>query len=176
MKQKILPALFITLIFCSALFAQPVVKIYAYSQETTPGMKRSDVIEEGGEKIKNDAKSPVAYHLYFTYSGSAAVKITGAWINKKAYNVKTDVVKKTPVVIPENNAIEQSKNITLVPKTKNKVLQVNLASLMNDAGSLTGAKKKAVEESELVISYMVNGKKYYKAVKKITMLKPAIAS
>jgi hypothetical protein len=176
MKQKILPLLLIALICCSAMFAQPAVKIYAYSQVTTGGMKPSDVVTENGEKIKAESKSPLSYLLYFTYSGSAPVKITGIWINQKAYNVKTGVIKKTPVTIPENNAIENSKNITLVPKTKNKVLQLELASPITDPVSLSGDKKKAVKESELVITYTVNGKKYYKAVKKITILKPAFAS
>jgi hypothetical protein len=176
MKQKILPLLLITIIYCSAILAQPVVKIYAYSQTTNGGMKPSDVVGENGEKIKAEIKSPVSYLLYFTYSGSVPVKITGAWINQKAYNIKAESIKKTPVTIPENNAIENSKTITLVPKTTNKVLQLSLASGMDNPGSLSGDRKKAVKESELVITYTVNGKKYYKAVKKITVLKPAFAS
>jgi len=177
MKQKLLLSLAITTFFCSSIKAQvPALKIYAYSQATNGGMKPSEIAGENGEKINVGVRPGVNYLLYFSYSGSASVTITGVWINQKAYNVKPEWIKNTPIEIAENNADENSKKITLVPGTKNKVLQLTLKSAIEKPGILTGSKKKAVSESELVVSYTVNGKKYFKAVKKITVLKPAFAS
>ena len=150
----------------------PVVKLYAYSQATLKGVNQKDVVAENGEDIKVKSKSGLNYLIYLSYNGTSPVKVTGVWINETAYNVKTESIKKTPVEMGNNN---DSKTITLVPKTKNKVLLLTPGSVIDNPAKLTGAKKKAVEDGELVVCYTVKGKKYYKAVNKVTVLEPAVA-
>ena len=174
MKKILFSFLCINLLAASV--SAQTVKVYAYSQPGLKGVNQKDIVAENGQEIKVDPSSSNNYLLYFTYSGTAPIKISGVWLNGKAYNVKTEPIKKTPVELKDDNATEDSKTITLVPKTKNKVIQLTLSSKIDNPAKLSGAKKKDVESSELVVSYSVNGKKLYKTVKKITVLKASVSS
>jgi hypothetical protein len=172
MKQKLLLPVFLLLFASTAAFAQSV-RVYAYSRETNGGMKPSDVAGENGSTIKTEKRPSRNYLIYLSYSGPT-LKITGIWLNQKAYAFKTETTG-SPVEIKENNAIENSKTVTLVPKTRNKVLVINPSSVISGP-ALSGPKKKAVADSDLVITYTINGKSYYKAIKKIMALPPVQAS
>lgn len=148
------------------------IKIYAYSQEVSKGIKPQNEISENGQEIKTGSTSSLNYLLYFTNNKKTSVKINEVWINQKAYDFKTEEIIKTPVVI-QNAVIKEEKE--LVPATKNKVMLITLTGLKKDSKPVNTLKS-SLKNSELVIFYIINGKKLYKTIKKIEILKPVVAS
>ena len=172
MKKAILLQALLTLLLTNSATAQlPAVTVYVYAQESVKGIKPTTEVAESSsanptKEIKPSTSSSLAYFAYLTYGGKAKLQVTGIWINGKAYNVKTEPITKTPVTIPQEN----SQEIILVPATKNKVILISPASLIAKPAKLMGAKKKAVESGRVVVVYIVNGIKYYKAIDKINIL------
>ena len=88
------------------------------------------------------------------------------WIHGERFNVTTEPVKKTPIILPNKTG----KSATLVAKTSNKVQQV-VAVPFTKGKEFSLAKKKAAS-NELVVVYKQNGKYYSALLKKIKVLDP----
>ena len=156
---------FILLVTISA-FAQPSVKIYAYSQRTTPGMIPVD--ENGNPRRVGESLN---YFIYAAFSPSFTIRFDGIWINGLGYSVQASKVGKTPVTIINNNIPTNPETTTLVPATKLSVISLQP---IEPTGNVlkTAWFRDMIKRNELVISYYYKGKKYFQPVRKIKALPP----
>jgi len=145
-------------------FAQPVTKVYAYSQSFTPGIvPQRDIAEKPGAAFQK-SHTIINYYIYLKLGSSALVQPKQIWIKGKWYKIIRSSPVKTPVF-----ADQPGKKI-LVPSTGYKVLQVQPGDTLQAIGKLSGTVKKMMNNSELVIAYNWKGVTYYNSVKKITVL------
>jgi hypothetical protein len=125
-----------TLFLISCLFiaglvsCQPVSKLYAFSQEHTPGMIPEG--EMGGSRNRTQ------YFIYVTQSvPSAKIQFTRIRINNQWYKVNTVDTLGSPVYL------EQPEKKLLVPRTRQLVLQLNLGETASAPFRAVSTKAKA---------------------------------
>lgn len=168
------PYFFFFILLSSALnsYSQTGVKVYGYEREVMPGIVQVESEQklagdktEGNRTEKNVEKS-VNYIIYISSSSKSVITPVEMWIRGKRFNVMTQPVGKTPIILPNNTG----KSTTLVAKTSNKVQQV-LAVPFTNGKEFSLAKKKAAL-NELVVVYKQNGKYYSALLKKIKVLDP----
>ncbi|HUR66553.1 MAG TPA: hypothetical protein VMZ03_09390 [Chitinophagaceae bacterium] len=142
--------------------AQPSLKLYGYSQVTTPGTIRVDIPEEGGEKTK----APLFftnYYIFISTSSSTTIQPKEIWIDgkwRKTANQET-------VITPFFSAGPERK--ILVPFTKLKVTRLHT---WDTPGTIkpSATLKKLMKNNELIVSYLWKRKTYYATLKKLTVL------
>ena len=166
MKKYLLPLAFFSLITVS-VFAQPPIKIYAYSQATTPG---TIPVDENGNPVRFKADR-LNYFFYAVYSSSYKLKFDGIWIKGKGFSVQTSRVNSTPVTVTNNDIPAEPVTTVLVPATNKWVMSIQPIS---ESGITVKAAwfRDMLKKNELVISYYYNGRKYFIPVKKIKVLPP----
>ena len=153
-------------------FSQTGVRVYGYAREVMPGIvqKESEAKVEGSNvestKIEKTVDNSVSYIVYITSSSKSAIIPVEMWIHGQRFNVMTQPVGKTPIILPNKTG----KSTTLVAKTSNKVQQV-IAVPFTKGKEFSLAKKKAAS-NEIVVVYKQNGKYYSALLKKITILEP----
>ena len=162
----------ILLFAVTSSFSQ-TVKVYGYAREVMPGIVQKDEEEkklEGsnaeGTKTEKTNDKNVSYIVYLSSSSKSAIVPVEMWIHGERFNVTTEPVKKTPIILPNKTG----KSATLVAKTSNKVQQV-VAVPFTKGKEFSLAKKKAAS-NELVVVYKQNGKYYSALLKKIKVLDP----
>jgi hypothetical protein len=146
-------------------FAQPAVRIYAYSQETTPGIIP---VDENGRPIRS--KEPlVDYYLFAAYSPAYNIRFDG--IKGQGYSVQTSKAGKTPITVTNNDISSNPVTTVLVPATKLTVISLQPIS---PSGNEVKANwfREMLRKNELIISYFYKGKKYFIPFKKIKSLPP----
>src|SRR5436190_112086 len=171
MKQKI--SLLLLSIICSLYtFAQIPIKLYAYSQVVTSGMAPKRVIGENGNAVNTKKESPINYYIFAVYNSSVKISFGEIWIKGKFYNTQIKNVDSTPVVsINENIPGNPAKEI-LVPVTKLKVISIMPNGNKNSSLARSSGFINMTKHSELIVSYIYKGKKYFITVKKIKLLQP----
>ena len=153
-----------SLIISQAVFAQPNVKLYGYSQEITPGMvpQRGIPDESNGGRV---IKTPAVTTYYYVYTrASVFIQPDEIWIGGKWHIATSKLIKEMPVVT------ESPVKKTLVPFTKLKVLQVEQGDTLTSIPFITPVLKKMMTTNELIVSYTWKGKKNYAALKKLSVL------
>lgn len=156
------------LIYCllisQLVIAQPVTKVYAFSQAFTPGIVPQRDIAEGPGKAVQKSHTKINYYIYIKLGSSALVQPKQIWIMGKWFKIIRSSLVKTPVY-----SDGPGKKL-LVPSTGYKVLQVQPGDTLQSAGKISPALKKMINSSELVLAYSYKGMTYYSALKKITVL------
>jgi hypothetical protein len=156
-KLTLLPVLILATI---TGFAQPPVKLYGYSQSQLPGM-----VPKGS--TGNGAKTETT--VYFQFKASDKVKPTMLWVNGKTYRFKPQTVK-IPVVQVNKTIPSNPVKTVLVPANGLKTYLLSDLSVVTKTYISTPFK--LVRSNEVVIEYEWKGKKYYKTLKKLTILDP----
>ena len=143
------------LLIAMSAFAQHSIKVYAYSQATTPGMIP---VDEQGNPIR--PKESVNYFFYTAFSPSYIIRFDGIWIKGEGYSVQTSKVGKTPVTLINNTIPSDPETTTLVPATKLTVISLQP---IEPTGNIVKASwfRDMIKRNELVISYYYKGKKYW---------------
>ena len=170
--MKKLLFLIFPVIACTAS-AQPTVKMYAYSQETSPGMIPKDVPDEDGNPVVGKKQQTINYYIFAAYSTSIKLSFLEVWINGKYYKIQSERVDSTPVVMINYNIPDKPVKEVLVPATRLCVM--SLAPIGEAGGTKTINSawfRKTINQSALIVSYQYKGKKYYMSVKKIKPLLP----
>ena len=168
----ILTALGITI----SIFAQQNknVRLYGYSQIVIPGVAPRDIIMEGGQQIPVERKQRKNTWIYLTFPTNVPLKQCELFINGKKYNIEAQYLTKTPVTYTDHNIPDFPKTIEMVPATAGKVLQLIPTKEMSFKPN--SRLSKLMKENEVVVSYMLQGKKYYTTINKLTSIEPAVAS
>jgi hypothetical protein len=162
----------IILISGYSAMSQPNARAYAYARETSPGTIPVGVTDENGNKVRTSKMGySREYFIYLVYDNCAQLTPVRLLINGRAYQFKNQTIDQSPVAIMNNNIPGQPKNITLVPKTNDKIIRL-IPELQKGINSTGGEKKLA--SSQVVISYRLKGKTYHKSVKTIKKLEPVL--
>jgi len=152
--------------------SQPSIKIFAYSQTTTPGTIPKGVTDENGNQVNSKKEFPVNYYIFAAHTVSAKIIFTEIWIKGKFYSVQTHKVDSTPVVNINENMPGNLVKEVLVPFTKSKVIAIAPGKTMNNNVSRSSWFQNIAKHNELIFSYMFGDKKYFIGVKKIKVLEP----
>ena len=166
MKKKL--SLFILLLLSLNLFSQPIIRVFAFEQENLPGTKPSGVTDENGKRVQK-AAAKKNYFIFLSCDKAYSIAPTQVFIRNRAFTTKTTLVKKTPVQYINNNIPAKPEKITLVPATKNKVLELQLDETPVE---MTSATQKLTDKNDVVIVYLWKNKKYFLTVKKLKKLEP----
>lgn len=151
-------------------FSQPSVKLYAYSQVSTPGTVPAFPSENGNN---TSVRMPgEVYYLYALLSPKYKITISDVWIHGKNYEVTTEKVLKTPVYSINQDHPTQPKTEILVPATKQQVLFISPVGEARDKKINATWFSKMLKSSEVIVSYFYKGKKYFLPLKKIKALQP----
>lgn len=145
------------------------VKLYGYIQPVLPGIIAKGDIDESGRLIKKKSDGVMNnYRIYITAPNSYRLYPIAIWINGSPYAARAEVITNTPVVAINNTIPSHPQTTTLVPQTNQKVWQI---TPLPSIESKLAAKAKAMAQSnELVVSYKLNGKYYYAALEKLSLL------
>jgi hypothetical protein len=159
----------VALLLVSGVWAQlPVIKLYACSQETIPGIK--PVSPDDGKEINNAL--PVAYYLYAEVKKGTKPKITAVYIKGVLHSATLQKVT-TPVLVVMDAVMIPNKKKVLVKKTRNDVYRVIPGEVTKINEDARGQQLAAKNEVVLVINQHTI--KQYASVGKIQQL-PQLAA
>ncbi|HYF33406.1 MAG TPA: hypothetical protein VD993_19915 [Chitinophagaceae bacterium] len=144
------------------------VKVFAYRQPVLQGVNPITITDDKGN-TESVVKERSNYFIYIE-SPSPDIKVQEVWVRKVQYAASTENVSNTPVLML-TSIMPNAKPDTLVQRTANKVLQVTLESGAAP-GKLSSWLQKRINEHELVMRCVVDGKEHYYAVKAIKNLPP----
>ena len=168
MKKKL--SLFILLMLSLNLFSQPTIRVFAFEQENLPGTRPSGVTDENGNPVQK-AAAKKNYFIFLSFNKAYSIAPAQIFIRGRAFTIKTTMVKKTPVQYINNNIPAKPEKITLVPATKNKVLELQLNETPAGNKKTTDIQK-LTDKNEVVIVYLWKNKKYFLTLKKLKKLEP----
>lgn len=161
------------LVLCGFLFSADVLAqsegeetIFGYAQAIMPGRAPGN-IEEGNRDSSLRAEQSYQYFIYL--ASEARIYPVEIWIKGKSRGLSWMEIKKKPVIL-EDYPNGRGKT-TLVPTTRKRVIQISPVVSRNFRQSLVG--RRLARTNELVILYHKNGKMYYSALEKLSMLEPA---
>ncbi|MDQ3550487.1 MAG: hypothetical protein M3413_03085 [Bacteroidota bacterium] len=148
------------------------VKLYAYKQPVIGGAPPRTTITENGQPLEsNNTRSRNNYLIYLEASPSIRVIPVELWIEGENYGVSSTDVKQTPVESASANPGEEKATV-LVPKTNNKVVQLNLRPL--SVSKSTAAAKSASQANQVVVVYKVGSSFYHAVVQDLIMIEPVV--
>jgi hypothetical protein len=162
MKKMLLNMVAVLLV--GGVWAQlPVIKLYACSQETIPGIK--PVSPEDGKEINNPL--PVAYYLYAEVKKGTRPKITAVYIKGVLHSATLEKVAAPVLVVMDAVTIPYKKKV-LVKKTRNDVYRVipGEPATMNE--DVRG--QQLAVENEVVLVMNQRAGKQYATTRKIQQL------
>ena len=171
MKQKIL--LLAVMIFSAWSYTFSQTKVYAYAQPVVSGVSPQGIIDETGKEVKPKEKARFNHYFYIQHSRCKKnVKPVAIWMDGRAWQVKYNAVDSTPVYIANIQFPGTSEKVILVPKTRKKVLSLQIDYDRPVEAKASASLQKLINDSAIVFEYTVNGKTKYKALKKLTVLEP----
>ena len=165
--------LVIFIFFCFALNAyaqQPVIKVFAFEQQSYPGAKPANAKDENGNSIKK-AADKTNYFLFMSFKKTYSITPDQIYIKGHAYQIQTTATRKTPVEYAINSVPGNPQKQVLVPKTGNKVIEIRLAEMPQQKQKAANVQQ-LVSENDIVIRYKWNNKKYFIAEKKLKKIEP----
>jgi hypothetical protein len=164
----------LSVLLSTRLFAQSRsdVKLYAYARPVTGGVMPKISTQENGSQTMIKPKTKYSYLFYLEGPKKLRIYPVELWIKGERYGIKTTAVNTTPVEITSGELPQYTKTITLVPKTKNRVIKLDPAVAVNGK-NFPKAKAKA-ETNEIVLVYKYGGKFYYAVQDKIKLIEPIV--
>jgi len=170
MKKNLLIFIFFS-IALNAYAQQPVIKVFAFEQENYPGTKPSaGTKDENGNPIKKAADSK-NYFIFLSFKKTYSVTPIQVFIHGQAFKIENVITRQTPVEYTVNSIPGKPGKKILVPKTSNKVVEIQLSEI-----SLQEKKTAYVQQlastNDVVITYKWNNKKYFAKEKKMQKMEP----
>ncbi len=164
--KKLFPVVLLLLVsFFSAAHKGAIIKSFAYQQEISPGMQM---------EYAEAPKAMLSYFIYLEILKRNEIDVKYIWVGNKCSKPSTVTISKLPVVMHNDAGITNNDaSELLVPKTKNKVLQIMQGEDWDDRKLTTG--RKLAAKNAFVIAYIYKGKWYYYTGKKIKELEKQFA-
>jgi hypothetical protein len=172
MKYILLLSAFCFFIFGVKAQTRKDVKLYAYARPVTGGAAPKISSQENNLQVYTSPKAKYNYLIYLEGPAKTRIYPAEIWLFGERKGVRVSFVKKTPVQIKTGDIPEYSKTITLVPKTSNRVYQLDLSPALPEK-EMTAAKNKAAT-NDVVVVYKYAGKFYYAVQNKMKMLEPVV--
>jgi hypothetical protein len=148
------------------------VKLYAYARPVAGGVPPKISTQENNLQTYSSAKAKYNYLIYLEGPANTRIYPVEMWLHGEKKGVRTTLVTTTPVEIKTGDIPNYSKTITLVPKTSNRVYQLDLGIPV--PGKEMAAARAKASTNELVVVYKYAGKFYYAVQKKIKLLEPVV--
>jgi hypothetical protein len=142
----------------SASFGQPVIKLYGYSRESTPGIVRE---RDPSLPAKKQAHTAINYFLYSSNANAIRIQPVEVWIKGKGY-LATSLLVKSPVLSDEGTV--------LVSKTSGQVREIKTGKELPSNRKIPSWLRHMISANDIVLAYLWKGKKYYVTLKKIKEL------
>jgi hypothetical protein len=143
--------LILSLLLASELRAQ---KLYAFSQRIVPGTRQS-TMDKDGNVTMGKRKEHWTHPLYLEIPASKKIKVTEVWLNGEKYAFDTATVTG-PILEETGLSIPGRTDRTLIPETKNQLLQIMLREKINVTDKHN---RKLTDRKKVVVYYTRNGKK-----------------
>ena len=147
------------------------VQLYAYVRSVSGGMAPRISTHENNLQTVETRHAKFTYLIYLEGPDKTRIYPVEMYIRGERTGVRF-TVKKSPVEIQTGDTPAPSKTITLVPKTLNRVYQLDPAPLT--MGTKINFKQTQVLSNELVVVYKYAGKFYYAVQEKFTVLEPVV--
>jgi len=164
MKPLLIVLVMMTISVLASAQSKGTAKLYGYVQEVSGG-KRPE-ISGNTEPSRGPRKN---YMLYAV--SSTRIYPTSVWVEGVQYGVTPKTISSTPVEYADENNIGSPKQ-TLVPSTKQKVVQLILNSTPQQKGSTTKAASLG-KANDVVLMYKLGDKYYYSLLKSLSSLEAA---
>ncbi len=147
----------------------PVVKVYAYSRETIPGILPR--FDDDSSRKAHPVVRPKAFYIYVETKKGKSISIGHVYADGKYF--KTSFKKiSTPVTIDKINGLPGKNNVEkLVSKTANDVYELRL---LDETADWTGmaAAERSRKKNPLMVCITLGRKQYYPVLKEVTELEP----
>ena len=169
MKKKLVIFIF----FCFVLNAyaqQPVIKVFAFEQQSYPGTVPARTKDENGNSIKKDADKK-NYFLFLSFKKTYSITPDQVYIKGQEYQIQNIGTRKTPVEYAANSIPGNPQKQVLIPKTSNKVIEIQPGEMLQQE-QMAANVQHLVNENEIVIRYKWNNKKYFVTEKKLKKIEP----
>lgn len=166
--MRFIQLIFASLVFCSCA-SQKNTSVHAYRQPVLQGARPGVVIDEKGKEVEMPVRERANFFIYLE-TRSANVEVKEIWIKRKSYATTTNVVESTPVIVLPQVRMTAGGD-TLVKATGNRVLQISPGEPVELQSPPSGILQK-INENEVVIHCVVNGKNQYYALAAIKNLPP----
>ncbi len=168
MKKNLL--FFIAFILSLNLFSQPVIKVFAFEQESLPGTIPAGVRDENGNPVKK-AATKKNYFIFLSFKKTYNITPSQIFIRGKTFTIQTTEIRTTPIEHTNYNIPNKPEKTILVPQTNNKVFELKINEATTQ-GKKTVSVQKLTDKNEIVIVYLWKSKKYFATLKKLKKLEP----
>src|ERR1041385_1411904 len=103
--------------------AQPPVKLYAYSRETSPGTVRINTDNNHSNPVISAKRPLINYYVFVEYRGSA-IQPGFLWIKGHKYEVQFEKKDSSPILLSDYGADKNSSHTVLGPSTRSNLMAV----------------------------------------------------
>ena len=167
--MRLIPIIIASLAFCSCA-SQKNTRVYAYRQPVLQGARPAGVIDEKGKEVEMPVRERPANFFIYLEMRPSNFEMKEIWIKQKAYVGNFTILpQSTPVVIQPQVRINAGD--TLVRATKNRVIQISPGKSLEVTG-ISAEVQKQINDNEVVIHCLVNGKERYYVLASIKNLPP----
>lgn len=145
---------------------RPLVKVYAYLRESTPGIIPGPIPDEKGNLSQAGVPKIRSWIIFTEYRKGTVMEPAAIFINNKRYPVRVEPVQSTPVVFERPGLAFTIETDSLVPATQNPVWKLLPDSSINQVNGTSPVK--------ILVEYRWKGRKYFSREQAVTLLPPLI--
>ena len=147
-----------------------IIKGSAYQRATIPGNIPRRDLDETGKEVEKPVKFMNTFFIYVETPRDCIIEVNTIWIAGKAYYVKQEEIKNTPVIIQHTHP--GSVPDTLVKHTQNKVYQIQPAEERKDKSPKKILRKE--KNAKIIIEYHHGSRKGSFAFMEVKRIAPMV--
>lgn len=170
--MKKLSTLLLFLVLAGTGFSQKYCKkaeIHAYQRSSMPGnFPQRETSEDG--RVQRPVKPVVSYHIYMEKPVDDW-EITRIWINGEAFQVRTEMVENTPIIIAGGQVGKYQRNDTIQTKS-GRVLRI-IPNGKSDTPS-TQKIRDLASKKPVLVEFKRGSKTYYSFAPAFKKLQPVV--
>lgn len=174
LQKTFMYQLFCLLLAFGSLVSTPAqkcpIKGYAYQRATIPGIIPRKTLDESGKEIEAPVKMMNTYFIYVEIKRGCNLQVTRIWISGKAYHIRQEEVKNTPVVIHHTHPGTPAD--TLVMQTNNQVFRIQLQEEWNHKPDNKVISK--YPGAKIIIEYIHKSRPVYYRIQDIKRIAPMV--
>ena len=155
------------------IYCHPVIKVFAFEQESLPGTIPVGVKDENGNPIKKVAAKK-NYFIFLSFKEKYDIVPTQVFIKGRLFDIKTANTKETPVEYTDRNIPNNPQKQMLVPKTNNKVVEIALTEAAGSPVRRDPHLQKLIASNDIVVVYNWKQKEHFITLKTIKTLNPVM--
>ncbi|MEI6948520.1 hypothetical protein V9K67_15100 [Paraflavisolibacter sp. H34] len=145
------------------------VKLYAYRQGVSSGVRPAIPEEGSAQEAPASGKEAANYFIYLAHPAGVKVYPVALWIEGEPFGIKWESVAQKPVELATGD--EGEKKVLLVPATAEAVLQLHPVDYIPGKEARPAAA--LLQANQLVVVYRQGGKMHTRAVKTFQSLSRA---